>query len=118
MPRVSRVVAVVAVSLGFLAAARGASAQKLPMLRVVRESAAVRRRPALLSDVVQKVNGGTMLEAIDLEDGWYWVVLPADEHGTRYPGWIREHDVEIAAAGEARGVLQHFAEAVEQAKTR
>ena len=56
MPRVSRVVAVVAVSLGFLAAARGASAQKLPMLRVVRESAAVRRRPALLSDVVQKVN--------------------------------------------------------------
>src|SRR5207249_30972 len=60
----------------------------------------------------------TMLEAIDLENGWYWVVLPADEHGTRFPGWIREHDVEIAAAGEPRAVLQHFVEAVEQAKAR
>ena len=118
MPRVIRVFAVVVFSLIALAA-RGASAeQKLPTLRVVSDSATVRTRPALLGDVVSKVKAGTMLEAIDLEDGWYWVVLPADEQGTRFPGWIREHDVEIAAAGDPSSVLRHFSEAVQQAKDR
>ena len=44
--------------------------------------------------------------------------IPLDEHGTRYPGWVRAHDVEVVAAGEPRSVLRHFVEAVEQAKAR
>src|SRR5439155_19900567 len=86
--------------------------------RVANDSATVRTRPTLLSDVVGKPKAGTMLEAIDLENGWYWVILPPDEHGTRFPGWVREHDVEIVAAGDPTSVLRHFSEAVEQAKAR
>jgi hypothetical protein len=119
MRRVTDFAPIAAFTFIFLgAAADHASAQKLPTLRVVVDSATVRVRPALLSDVVAKAQEGTLLEALDLEDGWYWVVMARDENGTRYPGWIREHDVEIVAAGDPSAVLRHFSEAVEQAKAR
>ena len=119
MPRVTQFGALFAFCLTLLAGGvRDLSAQGLPMLKVVGESATIRMRPALLSEVVKKVDAGTMLEAIDREDDWYWVILSADDHGTRYPGWVRAHDVEVVAAGEPRAVLRHFVEAVEQAKTR
>jgi hypothetical protein len=119
MPRVTRA-AVIAFYLLIAAvpAARDAAAQGLPSLKVVSDSATIRTRPALLSDVVKKVDQGTVLEAIDREDDWYWVILSPDEHGTRYPGWVRAGDVEIVAAGDSRVVLRHFVEAVEQAKAR
>jgi hypothetical protein len=43
------------------------------------------------------VDQGTTLEVIDFEKekGWYWVVLPADLHGTRRVGWIRASSVEL-----------------------
>ena len=116
MPRLTTVAATVLITL--TVAARDAAAQTLPTLKVVSDSAAIHVRPALLSETVKKADAGTMLEAIDREDDWYWVILPADEHGTRYPGWVRAHDVEIVAAGEPRAVLRHFVEAVEQAKAR
>jgi len=115
MPRVNRAALIV---LNLLLVAVPASAQTLPTLKVVSDSATVRVRPALLSEAVRKVDAGTMLEAIDREDDWYWVILTPDEHGTRYPGWVRAGDVEIVAAGDSRAVLRHFAEAVEQAKAR
>src|SRR5206468_839993 len=115
MPRVTTLAATLVFTLA-VSAARGADAQTLPTLKVVSDSAAIHVRPAVLSETVKKADAGTMLEAIDREDDWYWVILPADEHGTRYPGWVRAHDVEIVAAGEPRAVLRHFVEAVEQAK--
>jgi hypothetical protein len=118
MPRVTgRASRVFIILVAAIAASRVAAAQT-PMLKVVGDSATVRIRPELLGEVIKKVDGGTMLEAIDLEDDWYWVILPPDEHGTRYPGWVRAGDVEIAAAGDSRAVLHHFVEAVEQAKAR
>ncbi len=102
-----------------LFAAHDAAAQtQVPMLKVVRDSATVHARPELLSEEVGKVEKGATLEAIDREDDWYWVVMPADEHGTKYSGWIRAHDVDIVAAGDPSSVLKHFAEAVQQAKDR
>src|SRR5438093_5493956 len=119
MPRVIQTAAVAAVVLTLLASgAADAADQKLPTLRVTRESASVHVRPSLLSDVVAKPAEGTILEAIDLEDGWYWVILPPDAQGTRLPGWVRDHDVEIAGAGDPDSVLRHFSEAVAQAKAR
>jgi hypothetical protein len=118
MPRVIKRAAAAAVAAFLTAAAANAAEQKLPTLRVTRDDASVHTRPALLSDVVAKPAEGTILEAIDLEDGWYWVVLPADEQGRRLPGWVRERDVEIAAAGDPDSVLRHFSEAVAQAKAR
>ena len=117
MPRVTTLAATLVLTLA-MSAARGANAQTLPTLKVVTDSAGVHVRPALLSETVKKVNAGTTLEAIDREDDWYWVILPADEHGTRYPGWVRANEVEIVAAGDPRAVLRHFSEAVEQAKAR
>jgi hypothetical protein len=117
MPRVTTLAATLVFTLA-VSAARGADAQTLPTLKVVRDSAGIHVRPALLSETVKKVDAGTMLEAIDREDDWYWVILPADEHGTRYPGWVRANEVEIVAAGDPRAVLHHFSEAVEQAKAR
>jgi hypothetical protein len=117
MPRLTTATAAIVITFA-LAAGRDTAAQTLPTLKVVSDSATVRVRPALLSEVVKKVDDGTKLEAIDREDDWYWVILPADEHGTRFPGWVRASDVEIVAAGDSRAVLRHFVEAVEQAKAR
>src|SRR5207248_208160 len=58
------------------------------------------------------------LETLDLDSGWYWVILPANEQGTRMPGWIREHDVESVGVGEPNAVLLHFSVAVAEAKAR
>src|SRR5207248_3827443 len=94
MRRVTNFAPIAAFSLTLLAAdANHASAQSVPTLRVVAESATVRTRPALLGEVVAKAKAGTMLETLDLDSGWYWVILPPNEEGTRLPGWIREHDV-------------------------
>jgi len=117
MPRVTTVAATLVFTLAMFAA-RGAAGQTLPTLKVVGGSAGIHVRPALLSETIKKVDSGTLLEAIDREDDWYWVILPVDEHGTRYPGWVRANDVEIVAAGDPRAVLHHFTEAVEQAKAR
>jgi hypothetical protein len=117
MPRVTTVAATLVFTLA-MSAARGAAGQTLPTLKVVSDSAGIHVRPALLSETLKKVTSGTMLETIDREDDWYWVILPADEHGTRYPGWVRASEVEIVAAGDPRAVLHHFTEAVEQAKAR
>ena len=117
MPRLTTVAATVVFTLT-VAAARDAVAQKLPTLKVVGDSASIHVRPALLSEVVKKVDAGTVLEAIDREDDWYWVILPEDEHGTRLPGWVRTGNVEITEPGDPRAVLKHFSEAVEQAKQR
>src|SRR5438093_4071246 len=119
MPRQIAFAAITAITITLMtAAAVRASDQSLPTLKVSREKGAVHVRPALLSDVVAKPVEGTVLEAIDLEDGWYWVILPPDEHGTRLPGWIRERDVQIVGAGEADSVLHHFSEAVAESKAR
>jgi len=117
MPRVTTAAATLVFTLA-MSAARGAAGQTLPTLKVVSDSAGIHVRPALLSETIMKVNAGMTLEAIDREDDWYWVVLPADEHGTRYPGWVRANEVEIVAAGDPRAVLRHFSDAVEQAKAR
>jgi len=119
MPRLTDFAPIAAFSLAFLAAdVNDASAQSVPTLRVVAETATVRTRPALLGGVVAKAEAGTMLEALDLDNGWYWVILPPNEHGTRLPGWILEHDVETVGAGEPDAVLHHFSEAVAESKAR
>ncbi len=116
MPRLIRVAPILSLLLTVIAtSAPDAFAQTLPMLRVVRETAAVRTRPALLSEVLKTTTAGTVLEAVDRENDWYWVILPPDENGTRMPGWIRARDVEIVAVGAPDTTLRHFTAAIAQA---
>ena len=64
-------------------------------LRVVSGSAAVTTRPALKANVVAAVPPDTVLELLDSEQGWFWVLLPPDAHGTRRAGWISAGEVEV-----------------------
>jgi outer membrane protein OmpA-like peptidoglycan-associated protein len=70
-----------------------AVAQTPAHVRVVKDPAQVARwlRPA---DTLLEIEAGTTLEVLDKDSGRYWVILPADVHGTRRSGWIRTEDVE------------------------
>src|SRR5687767_4127761 len=46
------------------------------------------------TDVLVQLQTGTMLEVLDEDTGWFWVIAPPDAHGTRKPGWIRATSVE------------------------
>ena len=98
---------------GFSAAA---AAQNVPMVHVVREDAEVRSRPGTDGEVLARATRGAMLETIDMQDDWYWVVLPRDDNGTRRGGWVRARDVEVVGFGEYRTTLRHFTEAAAKAK--
>jgi len=43
--------------------------------------------------MVATVTSGTILEVMDEEGDWYWILLDADPHGVRRAGWIRAGDV-------------------------
>lgn len=45
-------------------------------------------------EILLVAESGTILEALLEEDGWYWVIVPPDAHGTRRAGWIRAAFVE------------------------
>lgn len=118
MLRVNRFVPIASLSFVWLAAATVSAAEKLPLVRVVADNAIVRSRPEARAAVIQPAAAGAVLEAVDRDNDWYWVILPADDNGTRGSGWIHARDVEIVGEGEPRTVLRHFTEAVEAARTR
>jgi outer membrane protein OmpA-like peptidoglycan-associated protein len=70
-----------------------AAAQTPGQVRVIIDSARILRWLAT-DEVILHVRQGTTLEVLDELDGWYWVVLPRDAHGTRKVGWIRTINVE------------------------
>jgi outer membrane protein OmpA-like peptidoglycan-associated protein len=75
--------------------ATSAVAQTPSHVRVAIGSADIMRwLKAPSTDVLRQVDQGTTLEVLDQEEGWYWVVVPADVHGTRKAGWIRASSVE------------------------
>ena len=97
--------ALIAISIGI--PATSAQAQIPAHVRVMTKSERIWRWLGPQTDVLLIVDQGTTLEVIDFEKdkGWYWVVLPADLHGTRRVGWIRassvEPDVALAASHAA-----------------
>ncbi len=102
-----------------LAAFTTASAQhSVPAVRVSKDAAEVRSRPALKSEVLETVPKGAALEAIDREGDWYWVFLPPNENGTKVAGWVYAPDVEIVTEGDRRSVLLQFTETIAAAKAR
>jgi outer membrane protein OmpA-like peptidoglycan-associated protein len=74
--------------------AASALAQMPGKVRVVTGSATiVRWLHASEIDVLLNPEEGTTLEVLDQDEGWYWVVVPRDAHGTRRVGWIRASHV-------------------------
>lgn len=78
-----------------LASPRSAAAQVPGHVRVVGGSARIQEWYRLPEPgILAVVEAGTVLEVLDKEDGWFWVVAPRDAHGTRKGGWIRAFEVE------------------------
>jgi peptidoglycan-associated lipoprotein len=104
-PRMSRMArsfsvgALIAIAVG-IPATSAAQAPIPAHIRVLTKSERIMRWLGPQTDVLLVVNQGTTLEVIDFEKekGWYWVVVPADLHGTRRVGWIRATSVEPSVA--------------------
>jgi peptidoglycan-associated lipoprotein len=97
MPRASHAAAGL---LLIIAVAPSTAVAQVPgYVRVVADDARIQRwwrEP--VTDVMLEVQPGTTLEVLDKENGWFWVIVPADAYGTRRAGWIRERSVEPAPA--------------------
>ena len=48
----------------------------------------VRWHPRAPSDIIATVEPGTILEVLDEDKGYYWVITPRDDFGTRRGGWV------------------------------
>jgi hypothetical protein len=96
-----------------LVSAVAASAQTLPSVRVVTKMAQVLARPAAGADVVMTPVQGTVLDVMDNDAGWYWVLLPPDRSETRRRGWIQARDVE-AVATDLSAVVRELTEKVDR----
>jgi hypothetical protein len=91
-------------SVGLLAWAPSATAE-LVMVRVVGNDVAVKSRPSRTADTLAKPEVDTVLEVLDKEGPWFWVLINRDNHGTQRAGWIKETDVEFVDKAVARFFL-------------
>jgi outer membrane protein OmpA-like peptidoglycan-associated protein len=83
--------------------AASALAQAPGLVRVVNNQAPIRRWfRAGVQDVLVMVPAGTILDVLDQERDYYWVVAPPDAHGTKRAGWIRTNVVEAVASRPPR----------------
>jgi hypothetical protein len=67
---------------------------------VVGETVPVMTRPSPSADVVATASGGAVLDVLNKEGRWYWVLIDRDAHGTQRAGWIREADVRLVGQPE------------------
>ena len=78
-------------------------AQPPGFVRVVNSPTPIRRWfRAGVKDVLVMVPPGTILDVLDQEREYYWVVAPPDAHGTRRAGWIEMNRVEAVASRPPR----------------
>ena len=101
---VRSLVAALIASAGLLAWAPAASAE-LVMVRVVGDNVTVKSRPSRLADTLAKPQADTVLEVLDKEGSWFWVLITRDTHGTQRVGWVKESDVEFVDSTVARFFL-------------
>ena len=91
-------------SAGLLAWAPSASAE-LVMVRVVGSDVTVKSRPSKMADTLAQPQADTVLEVLDKEGSWFWVLIARDNHGTQRAGWVKESDVEFVDKAVARFFL-------------
>jgi opacity protein-like surface antigen len=111
-------VTLAAVIVGLALGGARALAQKPASVRVVGMHTEVMTRPNAKSEVVMVAVPGTLLEVMDKEGDWYWVMMAPDKDGTRHPGWVQARDVEIASAGEMGAAVRDLAEKVQKLERR
>jgi outer membrane protein OmpA-like peptidoglycan-associated protein len=112
MPACRRCLRLFVFFLAVVLPAQAVDAQVPAKVRVVESQAPIRRwfrNP--VRDILLYVQSGTVLEVLDRERDWYWIITPPDAHGTRKGGWIEVAHVEPvveaprSAASAAASVL-------------
>ena len=98
------VTAALVTAAGLLACAPAASAEVV-MVRVVGSDVTVKSRPSRASETLAKPQADTVLEVLDKEGPWFWVLIGRDNHGTQRAGWVKESDVEFVDKAVARFYL-------------
>ncbi len=63
-------------------------------VRVKGVPATIYERPKESSDVIVIAQPGTILDVMQRQDDWYWVIVPADSNGTRRIGYVVASAVE------------------------
>jgi len=58
-----------------------------------------------MADTLSKPQADTVLEVLDKEGSWFWVLITRDNHGTQRAGWVKESDVEFLDSAVARFFL-------------
>lgn len=96
--RVSRKMLVAA---ALLVAPAAASSQSLPTLKVVTANALALRRAETRAEPVATLPLNAVLEVLDSEGDWYWVMLARDAQGTQRSAWIHASDVEVTTDGRS-----------------
>jgi hypothetical protein len=91
-------------SAGLLAWAPSASAE-LVMVRVIGNDVTIKSRPSRMADTLAKPPADTVLEVLDKDGPWFWVLITRDNHGTQRAGWVKETDVEFVDKAVARFFL-------------
>ena len=98
------VTAALVAAAGLLACAPNVSAE-LVMVRVVGSDVTVKSRPSRTADTLAKPQADTVLEVLDKDGPWFWVLIARDNHGTQRAGWVKESDVEFVDKAVARFYL-------------
>jgi hypothetical protein len=55
-----------------------------------------------MADTLAKPQADTVLEVLDKEGSWFWVLITRDSHGTQRVGWVKDSDVEFVDSTVAR----------------
>jgi hypothetical protein len=87
-----RLVAMLVIGVALTATGAFAQTQKL---RVKLGPANIYERPRTSSDVVMVAPEGTILEVLNREEAWFWVLMPPDGNGQRRSGYIAMYLVEL-----------------------
>src|SRR5262249_51811141 len=95
---IMRLSIIVGVVIAVLMFAGNAGAQQPASVRVVNR-AQLLSRPDADGNAVAPLEVGTLLQVLDGDGQWYWVVsLPRDSQGRRVRGWVRASDVQVLVA--------------------
>jgi len=98
------VTAALVTAAGLLACAPAASAEVV-LVRVVGSDVTVKSRPSRAAETLAQPQADTVLEVLDKDGPWFWVLIARDSHGTQRAGWVKESDVEFVDKAVARFYL-------------
>ena len=104
------------VAAALLVAPATASSQSLPTIKIATANALALRRAEPRAEPVATLPLNAVVEVLDKEGEWYWVMLARDAQGTQRSAWVHASDVEGAADGRSIGAKRSAPEPAKPSK--